>query len=332
MVVAGRRRRRRPRWVVLVVLIVLSFFVVRAIASSGSDTQSRRLAEQAYLDEMRPKVERSTQQGADLVATRDDAGKLGRVGVTKQLERLEKEAARVLSEVRAADPPASLANAHTLLESTMFVRSRAAASLAASLPEALAAEGSGDVVARMGTAGADLQTADGIYAVFRRSLAPPGGKPAATMPPSRWVARPGAWSEPELRALVSTLRANSTLAPVHDVVVIVVSTDPTAVGKEGTADVLPPSKALRLEVVVANVGNTREKAVPVVAAVTTPSGAVDTARQFVDLAPGQRLTVTLGGLQPTQNEQLALGVRAGPVVGEANTEDNEIIRTLLVRG
>jgi hypothetical protein len=59
---------------------------------------------------------------------------------------------------------------------------------------------------------------------------------------------------------------------------------------------------------------------------------VDTARQFVDLAPGQRLTVTLGGLQPTRNEPLALGVRAGPVPGEANTDDNEISRTVLVRG
>jgi hypothetical protein len=317
--------------VVVVVLAAVSFFVVQGIASSGSDSRSRRLVEQAYLDEMRPHVERSTQQGADLAAARDDAGKLGRVGVTKQLNRLEKEASAVLREVRNADPPASLANAHTLLESTMFIRARAAASLAESLPEALAAEGSGDVVKQMATAGADLSTADGLYAVFRRSLAPPGKAPAASMPPSRWVTRPGSWTQAELRALVSTLRATSTLAPVHDVAVIVVTTDPTAVGKEGDADVLPPSKSLRLEVVVANVGNTREKQVPVVAAVTTPSGAVDTARQFVDLAPGQRLTVTLGGLQPTHNEVLSLGVRAGPVNGEENTDDNEVIRSLFVR-
>jgi hypothetical protein len=59
---------------------------------------------------------------------------------------------------------------------------------------------------------------------------------------------------------------------------------------------------------------------------------MDTARQFVDLAPGQRLTVTLGGLQPTRNEQLSLGVRAGPVAGESNIADNELIRALLVRG
>jgi hypothetical protein len=332
MVVAGRRRRRRPRWLVLVVLLALSFFAVRGMASSGSDSRSRRLAEQAYLDEMRPKVERSTQQGADLVAARDDAGKLGRVGVTKRLVRLQDDAAALLREVRGASPPSSLAPAHALLESTMFIRSRAAASLATSLPASLAAEGTGDAVKQMTTAGADLATADGIYAVFRRSLAPPGAKPAASMPPSRWVERAGSWSEPELRALVSTLRANATLAPVHDVAVIVVSTQPTAVGKEGQADVLPPSKTLRLEVVVANVGNTREKAVPIVAAITTPSGAMDTARQFVDLAPGQRLTVTLGGLQPTHNEQLSLGVRAGPVAGEANTQDNEIVRALLVRG
>lgn len=333
MVVVGRRRRRRPRWLVLVVLVALSFVAIRGMASGGSDYRSRRLAEQAYLDEMRPAVERSTQQGVDLVAARNDAAKLGRVGITKRLERLQQDAALVLREVRDADPPSSLASAHALLESTMFVRSRATAVLATSLPAALAAEGTGDDVVRpMATAGADLATADGIYAVFRRSLAPRGGKPAASMPPSQWVQSDSAWTEPQLRALVSTLRASATLAPVHDVAVIVVSTDPTAVAKDGEADVLPPSRTLRLEVVVANVGNTREKAVPVVAAITTPSGAMDTARQFVDLAPGQRLTVTLGGLQPTRNEPLTLGVRAGPVDGESNVVDNEVVRELVVRG
>jgi hypothetical protein len=315
----------------LVVLALLSFVVIRGMASSGSDARSRRLAEQVYLDEMRATIERSTQQGADLAGVRRDAAKLGRDGVTRRLGQLQRESAAVLREVERADPPASLHEAHTLLESTMFIRSRAAASLATTLPAALSAERA-DLVASMAASGDDLATADRTYAVFRRSLAPPGKRPAASLPPSRWVVAPGAWSEGELRALLSTLRATASLAPVHDVAVILVVTDPAAVGKQDDADVLPSSRTLRLEVVVANVGNEAEKQVPVVAAVTTTSGATDTARQFVDLAPGQRRTVTLGGLQPTRNEELALGVRAGPVAGEANTEDNEISRTLLVRG
>src|SRR5688500_11797469 len=117
MVVAGRRRRRRPRWLVLVLLVAVSFAAVRVMASSGSDCRSVRLAEKAYLDEMRPHGERSTQRGADLVAVRDDAADLGRVGVTRRLGRLEDEASALLREVRDADPPPSLASAHTLLES-----------------------------------------------------------------------------------------------------------------------------------------------------------------------------------------------------------------------
>jgi hypothetical protein len=183
----------------------------------------------------------------------------------------------------------------------------------------------------MAAAGDDLATADRTYAVFRRSLAPPGQRAAASLPPSRWVSTPGAWSAGELRALLSTLRATAALAPVHDVAVILVATDPAPVGKQDLADVLPPSRTLRLEVVVANVGNEAEKQVPIVAAVTTPAGASDTARQFVDLAPGQRLTVTLGGLQPTHDEVLSLGVRAGPVPNETNLNDNELIRPIVVR-
>jgi hypothetical protein len=331
MVVAGRRRRRRPRWLVLVVLALLSFVVIRGMASSGSDARSRRLAEQVYLDEMRATIERSTQQGADLAAVRRDAAKLGRDGVTRRLGQLQRDTATVLREVDAANPPASLANAHTLLVSTMFIRSRSAASLATTLPAALSAERA-DLVAEMAAVGDDLATADRAFAVFRRSLAPPGRKPAASLPPSRWVPNPGAWSAGELRALLSTLRATASLAPIHDVAVIVVTTDPAAVGKQDDADVLPPSRTLRLEVVVANVGNETEKQVPVIAAVTTASGAADTARQFVDLAPGQRLTVTLGGLQPTHDEVLSLGVRAGPVPGETNLADNEMLRPIVVRG
>jgi hypothetical protein len=333
MVVAGRRRRRRrPRWLILVILFVFTILAVRAVASSGSSGTSRRLAEQAYVDEMRPHVERSTQQGAELADVREHAAELGRTGVDRRLNRLRRDAASVYRAVVDAEPPASLAPVHTLLVSTMYIRAEALEALATSLPAALGSEPDEPVVNGLSRAGDELATADSTYRVFLRAVPRARGPNTATLPASRWVGAAGQWSEAEVRALVATLRASTTAAPIHDVAVILVTTEPTAVGRSGDASVLPPAKTLRLQIVVANVGNEPERDVAVVAAVTDLAGGVDTARDFVDLAPGQRMTVELGGLVPIPNQALSLGVRAGPVAGEGNLDDNEQVRLILVRG
>jgi uncharacterized protein YfaS (alpha-2-macroglobulin family) len=112
--------------------------------------------------------------------------------------------------------------------------------------------------------------------------------------------------------------------------VLTVSTDPVPVGMDGTVNrVLPLVKTVRLQVVVANAGNVEEKRVTV-EAVATSTGGLDTARQFVDLAPGQRSTVTLA-LQPSPVGVIELKVRAGPVETEANVADNEQVSFYVMR-
>jgi hypothetical protein len=82
---------------------------------------------------------------------------------------------------------------------------------------------------------------------------------------------------------------------------------------------------------VANVGNEAVARVTVMATLTAPDGTADTARQFVDLAPGQRQAVTIGGLHPIPNQPLQLSVKIGPLDGETNVSDNEQVRAVLFR-
>jgi hypothetical protein len=312
-------------------MFLLTFLVMRVVASSGSSGTSRRLAEQAYVDEMRPHVERSTQLGADLADVREQAAELGRAGVDRRLGQLARDAASVYDAVADVEPPGSLAGAHDLLASTMFIRARVATALASTLPAALG-DGDGDAAVRaLVRTGEELAAADATYRVFLRAVPRPEGTTRAPLPASAWVEEEGAWSEPQLHALLSTLQASASLDPVRDLAVILVTTEPAAVGRDGDAAVLPPLRTLRLQIVVANVGNERVRDVPVIAAVTAPDGAADTARDFVDLEPGQRKTVTLGGLAPIHNAPLTLGVRIGPVDGEDNTADNEHTRPIIVR-
>jgi hypothetical protein len=87
---AGRRAsHRRRRWIVLGVVITVSVLGIQALVSSrdhGSKDTERQAA-LAYLDSIRPLVDRSTQQGADLASMRANALTLGRDGITRQLER-----------------------------------------------------------------------------------------------------------------------------------------------------------------------------------------------------------------------------------------------------
>lgn len=329
---ARRRRRRKPWWVLFALVLSLVVLLVNAAVSARSKGPSRRLAELAYLDQVRPLVERSTEQGAELHQVRTDASKLGRAGVNRRLDRVYDDAQAALRGVRGTAPPATLRTQHSLLVSTLALRLHATATARAALVQALGTDPPGPAVEALASAGQDMTAADRTYQVFLDGLPRPEGA-APVMPPSTWVTEATGWQSADLTVFVNSLRSSSTLAAVHDVAVVLVATEPAAVGNENGAAVLPVVKTLRLQIVVANAGNETEKRVPVVATVTPPPGVgnPDTARDFVDLAPGQRQAITLGGLVVPQGGPSTLTVTIGPAPGETMTTDNTKTLTFLVR-
>jgi hypothetical protein len=334
MALAGRRRRRRkPWWVLFAVLLSLVVLLVNAAVSARSKGPSRRLAELAYLDQVRPFVERSTEQGAELHQVRTDAAKLGRAGVNRRLDRVHLDADVALRGVRATSPPATLRTQHSLLVAALALRDRATTTVQAALVQALGTDPPAPAIAALVDAGEDMVAADRSYGVFLDGLPKTEGVQSGVMPESRWVDDRHRWEEPELTVFVSSLRSSSTLAPVHDVAVILISTDPASVGDENGAAVLPVPKTLRVQIVVANAGNETEKHVQVTATVTPPpgQGTIDSARDFVDLAPGQRQALTLGGLHVVPGGPSSLTVTVGPVEGETTTADNSKSLSFVVR-
>lgn len=330
MPLAGRRRRRRRLWVLLGAFLTVVVLAIHSVATSTSSEPNRRLEELAYVDAVRPLVEQSSKHGADLADVRDSVVRLGRAAAGRRLTRIHRETADVLKAVQAVEPPPSLATAHGLLTTTMFVREQAAGTIASGLQQALSSGTFDEPIGALAEAGEDLTTADRTYALFRRAVTASGATEAA-VPESRWVDDTAAWTPETLGALVATLRSSASLAPVHDVSVLLVTSEPAPVHTDGTTDFLPPSKTLRLEVVVANIGNEPEHRVPVVASLARPSGAPDTARDFVDLEPGQRRTVVLGGLVPVSGATSTLTVRIGPALAESDPSNNELVRSIVVR-
>ena len=321
------QRVRRRRWIVVGVVASALVLAINAVAQSQGRDTALRIETISYLDEVRPEVERSNTLGAELADLRERATELGRATVSERLQRVGVEALEGVRSVEEADPPVQLRTNHSLLVAALAIRARSADTIRRTIGEALNPGSPPPAATELVKATEDLRSADRSYELFRDAL--PDDEDMA-MPRSTWLEGEPLSAE-EASAFVSTLRSAGSLAPVRDVAVVTVSMEPAAVGTEGEASVIPPAATLRLQVVVANVGNDAIRQLPVVAAVGAPNGDVDTGRQFVDLEPGQRATVTIGGLRLVPQSANQLSVTAGPVEGEATLSDNERRRTLLVR-
>lgn len=318
-----RRRFRIPRWLVVGVVLTVVALAVNSIVATTGEGPDRRLA---YLDEVRPHVEDSTRQGAVLADLRDQAASLGRTGLRRRLERMARDAHRVVRDVHAESVPSSMRESSPLLAATVIARAAAVDRMLEALTGALGTGPAERSVDALVAVGQDFVVSDRAYALFVESL-PEDLRAAA--PESQWIDDPEEWSQPELAAFVASLRASAALAPVHDVSLVTVRLEPPAVGREGETLVLPTVEELEVVAVVANVGNEAERRVPV-EAVAVSAGGMDVARQFADLDAGQRLTVPLR-LRPSPAGTITLTVRIGVVDGDPTPENNEHILTFVMR-
>jgi hypothetical protein len=330
MALVGRRPgRHRRRWIVLGVVLTVVVLGVDAAVSSRSDAPARQQATLAYLDTVRPLVERSTQEGTDLADVRANAISLGRDGIGRRLDRVSRDADGVLSESRKLDPPSTLREANELLLATFAIRSKAAGTMRQALSDALGTQPPEPAVDALAEAAKDMVAADRAYELFLSSLP----SPSAGTPPgaSKWETDDQSWDRAVLTSFVGALRSSQVLSPVHDLAVALVLVEPAVVGNENGAGVLPLARNLRLQIVVTNTGNETEKHMTVDATITPAAiGPTDTARDFVDLAPGQRRTVVLGTLRPVLNTPFSLTVRIEPAGGETNVSDNEKVLTFVM--
>lgn len=320
---AGRRgTRRAPRMLFFAVGLTALVLAVNSIVSTSARGPDPAVT---FADQVRPAVDRSTRQAAAVLDLRERVGQMPASALRQTLARMVRDGQRIVSDVRKVDPPDEQVVAHGLLVTSLSTR---AGSLA-TLQRTLTAESSAPVEAAVDAlvaAGRDLAVSDRSYELFLEALPPVARR---TMPASTWVTDGGRWERPEMAALVSTVRASSSSAPVHDVAIVTVTPTPDPVAAEGDAQVLPRSKTILLDVVVANAGNTPEKRVAI-EAVATSVGGLDTARQFADLAPGQRQTVRLT-IRPAAGDSVSVLVKVVPVDGETRVGDNELTLRYVIR-
>jgi hypothetical protein len=310
-----------------VALTVVVLLASAAVRSRPSTTESVL----TYVDEIRPAVQTSTDQGADLADVRTHALTLGRDGLARRLDRLVAGAARVLNETTAVSAPKSLRVAHAFLVTALAERSRAAGEARGAVAAALAQGPPDPAVSGLVAAGQDLVLGDRAYQLFMGAL-PSRPLASAALPVSSWVGDPSEWAPPEATAFVASLRSSLSITPVHDLSVLTFTTDPAAVGTDNGADVIPPTSGLEVAIVVANVGNVAEHHATVMATlVTNGTNTSESVRDFVDLGPGQRLALTLGHLHPVSGTTGTLSVSISAVEGETDLANNVLSRPVELR-
>ena len=321
MALAGRSPRRSParRWLAVGVLITLIVIVVDASLKARSPAPVKLVAGQAWFDHVVPVIDQSTVQGQQVAAIRAYALTMGAGAITKQLDQTAAAAGESYQQVRKLDPPASVDAASALLQTCLLVRAEATAALAKAMTTALTTSSStvsttDPTVTAMVTAGQDLEVADRAYQLFEQNLPALGAKP----PGSQWVPDATQYDPSSLQVFLQSLRNASNLSPVHQVAVVAVTTDPAAVGVQGTTQVLPPADELSVTIVVADTGNQPEKNLTVTAAITPAAKApTESVRDFVDLSAGGAQTLELGPLVPPTKVPVTLTVTISPAAGQS---------------
>jgi hypothetical protein len=318
------RRRRPPVLVILGLVVAVIVIVVLALPGSQSSPD-----QQSYLDIVRPQLQLSAQQGAVVRDMRATAASFDRTTLFQRLNDLVGESAGVQRQVAPVGPPGSLGSAGGRLNQALKMRAQATALLRDGFQSALSGAPSGQAQAQLARAGQELIAADGLYGSFLRALPRSQGASIA-VPEYRWVLNQAEWAPPALGLYVLGLRISPSLAVRHDVALVLVSTQPAPTSYIGTVAVLGLVRQLAVGVVVANNGNAAEHGVPVVA--TVAGGQTQSVRTVVDLDPGQRRAVNLGGLSLNPKTLYVLTVTVGPVNGDPTPADDRQTMALAVAG
>jgi hypothetical protein len=318
-------RRRRPRVLVILGLVVaVILIVVLALPGSRSNPD-----QQSYLDIVRPQLLLSSQQGAAVRDIRANAPAFDRTTLFQRVNDLAGATAGVQQQVAAVGPPGSLGSSGGDLDQALKMRAQGVASLRDGLQTALSGVPGDRPQTQLARAGQELSAADGLYGSFLRAL-PRSQAASIAVPQYRWVLNQADWAPSSLNLYVLGLRLSSSLAVHHGVGLVLVSTVPAPTSYNGPVAVLGLARQLTVRVVVANTGNATEHAVPVVA--TLASAQTQSVRTVVDIDPGQRRAIDLGGLSLGPRTFYNLTVSVGPVDGELIPADNQQTTTLAVSG
>lgn len=316
MALAGRSARRGAgaRWLFVGIVITLVVLLVDASLHSRSPGPGQQLAAGAWVDRVLPVIATSNTEGVQLDQLWANGLTMKPAEVTALVDQVASGASTAYKQVVALRPPPNLAGSAGLLEACLLARSQASSLIQGAIAQTLSSVTPlGDNASQLQTAGNDLQVADQAYRLFSSTIP----KVGVTMPESQWLGSNGPYQPQTAQVFLASLHSSASSTPLHEVSVYAVTTTPSPVSGQGSVEVLPDARAITVTIVVADTGNQPERNLTVTASISPSSGAAS-AKDFVDLVPGQAHTIeNLGPLNPPQGVPVTLTVTVTPAAGSA---------------
>lgn len=359
-----RRRRRRGRLsrlgvvvVTVAIVVVLGIVVlVGAISKVGRESGPYwRDIDRSYAADLRGVVRQSNDADAQFrsvvagmagdTRTRLEASLDTLVTTTKQLAQ---EAATLSTPPPAQGAGADIARAMTdratavaelrttvngLLGMAPLPDPGASASTASPGTALLSASAAAD---RLESVSALLEDADRLYGAGRRALSQAPGH--ARLPVSVWLRRTAAWTSGGVQAVVRELVDSSSLAVVHDVVllphglVLTPAAVPPAQGSSTSGTLhLPPTKWLSLTAVVADKGNVTARGVVVDESMQPAAGGASIERAArVSVAADAAASVSLPKLRVDPATTYTVTVRVVSTSASSSAADTTDTMTISI--
>jgi len=318
--------------------VILIALVVNGVVSAASSSSSYlSLINRSFATQANVVIAQQVSQGratADLLTTMPSLDRL-----TLQ-HRLDSLVARTASSSATADlaaSPAPSKDAGRRFSDIVAKRARAAQLISNAVSGLLGTaplpvEGSAIPAARAPTvllsstgatnrlirAGGLLAAADAEVGPLRSSFVRSPGHPLLHR--SVFIANKSLLSPTAMSALVVALQGSSSLAIVHQLELTAVSIRPTPLPVPGsTVTNLPPSRTMKVVVVVRNLGNVTEPSVTATVAVTPQSGGLaDSASVSGAVAPSGAITLDPRALRVRPGTTVTLTVMVSAPAGQSD--------------
>ena len=334
-----RTRRRKPPGgpspLVRVILILVAVLVLVLITSLGikSCLNNKKVGEyRDYFNEVGEIVKDSDDLGKQLSDMFQKPDEAVRQSMEAKLAEFQMASEDHLARAKAVNPPDQFKEENEWFVATMQIRARGLKDLQPALLNALEARDNQAGAAQVSHAMLILLTSDVAYDEFFYQRCQQVLKDEKItdikVPQSKFLKDPALASPQTAVTVLERLKGGPTaqVSGLHGVSVVGVKAKPSGMAlATDSENSLKASDSMTFEVEIENQGEATETDVLVSLSLTAPGRP---SPQKVDgrvptIAPGERRTIELSGLAAEANSQPALlRAEAGPVPGEANTQNN----------
>lgn len=300
--------------------LVIALIAWRVCAAGVSDIG-------AYIDSVRPVVQKSNELGTQLRSLQGEVSALSREILDKRLNDWESKAREYEAEALAIRPRAGAEGVAAYLVTALHARAVGFYNFKAAMMSAVEGAGHEQASSAIAKAVADFSTGDKVYGYFAtdaRSKLDERGETKIEVPESVYLREAGDL-EKDPAKYVKLIQSQPRLAPIHDLAIVQLSTKPAAAGRSKDIDLLPGSSSFMVQVSIANDGNLPEQNIVVKLRLSSETSAEpQIAEQRVSvLEPEGKKVLSFTGLNPEKGEiRNTLVAEVGPAEGEKNTGNN----------